>query len=101
MTLSIKQVTSCSMHSIVTTSRGADIKVEVANFCAAMDTLIGQDVGLKVFNKYIYIYVCVCVCVCVMCVCARACVRACVHTDMRIHTHMHNIMACKQNDVVL
>ena len=38
------QVTSCSMHSIVTTFRGADIKVEVANFCAAMDTLIHQDV---------------------------------------------------------
>ena len=42
-TLSYKQVTSCSMHSIVTTFRGAVIKVEVANFCAAMDTLIDQD----------------------------------------------------------
>ena len=31
------------MHSIVTTFRGADIKVAVANFCAAMDTLIDQD----------------------------------------------------------
>ena len=31
------------MHSIVTTFRGADIKVEVVNFCAAMDTLINQD----------------------------------------------------------
>ena len=31
------------MHSIVMTFRGADIKVEVANFCAAMDTLIDQD----------------------------------------------------------
>ena len=31
------------MHSIVTTFRGADIKVKVANFCAAMDTLIDQD----------------------------------------------------------
>ena len=31
------------MHSIVTTFRGAVIKVEVANFCAAMDTLIDQD----------------------------------------------------------
>ena len=41
-TLSFKQVTSCSMHSIVTTFRGADIKVEVANFCATMDTLIDQ-----------------------------------------------------------
>ena len=41
--LSFKQVTSCSMHSIVTTFRGAVIKVEVANFCAAMDTLIDQD----------------------------------------------------------
>ena len=38
----LKQVTSCSMHSIVTTFRGAVIKVEVANFCAAMDTLIDQ-----------------------------------------------------------
>ena len=27
------------MHSIVTTFRGAVIKVEFANFCAAMDTL--------------------------------------------------------------
>ena len=34
------------MHSIVTTFRGAVIKVEVANFCAAMDTLIDQDEGL-------------------------------------------------------
>ena len=33
------------MHSIVTTFRGAVIKVEVANFCAAMDTLIDQDEG--------------------------------------------------------
>ena len=31
------------MHSIVTTFRGAAIKVEFANFCAAMDTLIDQD----------------------------------------------------------
>ena len=31
------------MHSIITTFRGAVIKVEVANFCAAMDTLIDQD----------------------------------------------------------
>ena len=31
------------MHSIVTTFREAVIKVEVANFCAAMDTLIDQD----------------------------------------------------------
>ena len=28
---------------IVRTFRGAGIKVEVANFCAAMDTLIDQD----------------------------------------------------------
>ena len=28
---------------IVTTFRGAVIKVEVANFCAAIDTLIDQD----------------------------------------------------------
>ena len=34
------------MHLIVTTFRGADLEVEVANFCAAMDTLIGQD-GLE------------------------------------------------------
>ena len=33
------------MHSIATTFRGADIKVEVANFCAAVDTLIDQDEG--------------------------------------------------------
>ena len=33
------------MHSIVRTFRGAVIKVEVANFCAAMDTLIDQDVS--------------------------------------------------------
>ena len=46
-TLSFKQVTLCSMHSIVTTFRGADIKVEVANFCAAMDTLIDQDDRLR------------------------------------------------------
>ena len=32
------------MHSIVTTFREAVIKVEVANFGAAMDTLIDQDV---------------------------------------------------------
>ena len=43
-TFSFKQVASFSMHSIVTTFRGADIKVEVTNFCAAMDTLIDQDV---------------------------------------------------------
>ena len=44
------------MHSIVTTFRGAVIKVEVANFCAAMDTLIDQDVcppkpNTKIFLK--------------------------------------------------
>ena len=42
-TISFKQVTSCSMHWIVTTFRGAGIKVEVANFCAPMETLIDQD----------------------------------------------------------
>ena len=59
--LSFKQVTSCSMHSIVTTFREAVIKVEVANFCAAMDTLIDQDNGfdvlsikVKIFRKVIY-----------------------------------------------
>ena len=39
----LKQVTLCSMHSIVTTFREAVIKVEVANFGAAIDTLIDQD----------------------------------------------------------
>ena len=42
------------MHSIVTTFRGADIKVEVANFCAAMGTLIDQDditINLLVFGS--------------------------------------------------
>ena len=34
------------MHSIVTTFREAVIKVEAANFGAAMDTLIDQD-GLQ------------------------------------------------------
>ena len=34
------------MHSIVTTFREAVIKVEVANFGAAIDTLIDQDVTL-------------------------------------------------------
>ena len=38
------------MHSIVTTFRGADIKVEVANFCAAMGTLIDQD---DIRHKYV------------------------------------------------
>ena len=33
------------MHSIVTTFRRAVIKVEVANFCVVMDTLIDQDAG--------------------------------------------------------
>ena len=33
----------CSNHSIVTTFREAVIKVEVANFGAAIDTLIDQD----------------------------------------------------------
>ena len=35
------------MHLIVTTFRGAVIKVEVANFCAAVDTLIDQDVDIS------------------------------------------------------
>ena len=39
------------MRSIVTTFRGADIKVEVANFCAAMDTLINQDGWCKASSK--------------------------------------------------
>ena len=33
----------CAMHSIVTTFREAVIKVEVANFGAAMDTSIDED----------------------------------------------------------
>ena len=37
------------MHSIVTTFRGVGIKVEVANFCAAMDTLNDQDDGAHAF----------------------------------------------------
>ena len=35
------------MHWIVTTFRRAVIKVEVANFCAAMDTLIDQDENIQ------------------------------------------------------
>ena len=35
------------MHSIVTTFREAVIKVEVANFGAAMDTLIDEDVSTR------------------------------------------------------
>ena len=42
------------MHSIVTTFRGAVIKVEVANVCAAMDTLIDQD-GIKHIMKIVII----------------------------------------------
>ena len=50
------------MHSIVTTFRGAVIKVEVANFCAAMDTLIDQDgflpdmTVISMFFLFILIY---------------------------------------------
>ena len=47
-TLSFKQATSCSRYSIITLFNGADIKVEVTNFCAAMDTLINQDVTLYI-----------------------------------------------------
>ena len=39
------------MHSIVTTFREAVIKVEVANFCAAMDTLIDQDAPDHALDK--------------------------------------------------
>ena len=49
-TLSFKQVTSCAMHSIVTTFREAVIKVEVANFGAAIDTLIDQDAETVQFS---------------------------------------------------
>ena len=38
------------MHSIVTTFREAVIKVEVANFGAAIDTLIDQDDICAVFD---------------------------------------------------
>ena len=37
------ELSGCITTLTVTTFRGADIKVEVANFCAAMDTLIDQD----------------------------------------------------------
>ena len=47
------------MHSIVTTSRGADIKVEVANFCAAMDSLIDQDAkNVTSFAKEVITEIC-------------------------------------------
>ena len=45
------------MHSIVTTFRRADIKVEVAKFCAAMDTMIDQDVfsyASIIFGKFYF-----------------------------------------------
>ena len=51
LTRPIKQVTSRSMHSIVTTFREAVIKVEVANFGAAIDTLIDQDDGLIIISE--------------------------------------------------
>ena len=38
------------MHSIVTTFREAVIKVEVANFGAAIDPLIDQDVNYSAFQ---------------------------------------------------
>ena len=56
--LSFKQVTSCSIHSIVTTFREAVIKVEVANFCAAMDTLIDQDGGLHLVPVFLVLADC-------------------------------------------
>ena len=40
------------MHLIVMTFRGAVIKVEVANFCAAMDTLIDQDRSIHIITPY-------------------------------------------------
>ena len=43
------------MHSIVTTFIGAVIKVEVANFCAAMDTLIDQD-GVHCIHSYSFLH---------------------------------------------
>ena len=42
------------MHSIVTTFRGAVIKVEAANFCAAMDTLIDQDEIVQVDQQMLF-----------------------------------------------
>ena len=42
------------MHSIVTTFRGAVIKVEIANFGAAIDTLIDQDAfGIAPFQTWL------------------------------------------------
>ena len=49
--LHLKQVTSCSMHSIVMTFREAVIKVEVANFGAAIDTLIDQDANTSAMGR--------------------------------------------------
>ena len=61
---SFNQVTLCSMHSIVTTFREAVIKVEVANFGAAMDTLIDQDGWCKAKPILIYQGVHCCINVC-------------------------------------
>ena len=47
-TLSFKQITFRSRYAMVTLFNWADVKVEVANFCAAMDTSIDQDGGLPV-----------------------------------------------------
>ena len=54
------------MHSIVTTFRGAVIKVEVANFCAAMDTLIDQDGAAteSILIKQVIVCLFVCLFVC-------------------------------------
>ena len=43
------------MHSIVTTFREAVIKVEVANFGAAIDTLIDQDVSPQdIYQQHLF-----------------------------------------------
>ena len=49
------------MHSIVTTFREAVIKVEVANFGAAIDTLIDQDEILVVALILLCIVISMCV----------------------------------------
>ena len=44
------------MHSIVTTFREAVIKVEVANFGAAIDTLIDQDAqSTEVISQNVFV----------------------------------------------
>ena len=49
-TLSFKQV--AFWHSILTIVKGTGIKVEVANVCVSMDTLIDQDVVTDMFGSF-------------------------------------------------